>query len=326
MKNKEKEIDFLEDAAELSMWGQNILEVIDDTNIPYQYLPKHFRENIPEIIQKIILPNLQTRLRSSEKTIIMQEEVQRLKKIYSPEIMSVKKYASEYKDVTNEKILIQKKISEFVSEAIEKQSLDGVVAGKLLAKSDEIEPKYFAITSQAKLFTDYCYENVLSMQAGCLTEEEKWLLYSPSQVACYIQKELDTAEYFAGEGGVTLRLIANRYYNSDLDLAGKYLKNVKRRYQDVVFSNICIAREEQHLQTNRKIYFLLERKIPLASELDSILVMDHCFDKYLESKSCFLHDLFLKILMSESEGRNLGFDMSLGTLSETIIATINRHY
>lgn len=324
MENKELHSDYPN--HELNKWSQNILEVVDNTNIPYDYLPPNIRRNIPEIIKKVIIPNLQTKLRSSERTSIMQDEISRYKEIYRPEKTSVAEYISQYKKITNKKIALQKEMASIITTALNTNFLDKTQADKILTESDLLEPKYFAISSQAKVYTDFCQEKIFSSLGKQLSEEEKWLLITPSQIACYLQKELDVSEYFSENHNITKSTLENRYFNSDPYVAEEYLENNKKRYSDRSLVEIAEARIDHEIQTNRKIYFLLEKKIPLAKELDDISVMDHCFDKYLESKLCFLHDLFLKILLNQHDLSSFKFPNKIETLSTLITETINSKY
>lgn len=325
MENRENRL-FWPPKNELNQWSQNIIEVVDNTNIPYDYLPSNVRENISEIIKSIILPNLQTKLRSTENTSIMQEKISKYKEIYHPQKTPPSEFISQYKEITNKKISLQKEMALLIANAIETHSLDKTQAEKILHESDLLEPRYFAISSQAKVYTDYCQEKIFSSFGKLLSEEEKWLIITPSQTACYIQKELDLSEYFSGNHGITESTIEDRYFNSDPYLTEKYLNKHKAKYSGRSLDDITEARMDQKIQTNRKIYFLLERKIPLAKELDDISVMDHCFDKYLESKQCFLHDLFLKILLTQQDLSSFIFPEDLETLTSLIIETINTKY
>jgi len=57
--------------------------------------------------------------------------------------------------------------------------------------------------------------------------------------------------------------------------------------------------------------------------VDELLIIDNCFDKYIESKLCFLHDLFLKIYLINWISGNYNFELNYTNIKDSVELALN---
>src|SRR3989344_7320460 len=324
---------------------ENLDKVVKKINIPYAYLDFDIRGNINNIIDQFIKPNLQDALRSKKESSILGESIQAAMKKISPETLTIDKFLHNQKEIYIEKINLQDSIAKFLTETLENKNdislnKDDIVANglNLYKQSLDIEPVYFGYNSQIKKFIDYCDSEYFTEleRKQTIDGDERLLLLTPSQPSYYIKKEIDFAEYKISSeknrNDIKKSLI-ELYFNDDEAYFDNYFKNIifkngdffvdDKDQQREIQKNILAAKEQIHSFFVKKKYFLLERKIKNAKEVDELLVIDNLFDKYFESKSCFLHDLFLKIFLINWIDGKYDFRIENSTLENSIKSAIN---
>lgn len=300
----------------LNFEQENIDKIVQKTNIPYEYLDIDARANINNIINQFIKPNLQDALRSKENPSIFRKSIKEIIDDVSPEKLSTDMFLHNQKEIYVKKINLQYTIAKFLKETLKDR--DDVFSKKeevitnglnLYEQSLEIEPVYFGYNSQNKKFINYCDNEYFKEheENKLINDEERLLLLTPSQPSYYLKREVHFNEYkiSSKENRKDAKdFLIKLYFNDDWAYFDTYFKNTISKGGDFfiddknkrkeIQKNILAAREQFHNFFVKKQYFLLERKIKYARDVDELLIIDNCFDKYFESKSCFLHDLFLK--------------------------------
>ena len=329
----------------LNFEQENLDKVVKKINIPYVYLGIDIRGNINNIINRFIKPNLQDTLRSKKESSILGESIQEAMKEISPETLSIGKFLHNQKEIYIEKINLQDSIAKFLTETLENKNdislnKDDIVANglNLYKQSLDIEPVYFGYNSQIKKFIDYCDNEYFAEleRKQTIDGDERLLLLTPSQPSYYIKKEIDFAEYkiSSRKNRVNIKKsLVELYFNNDEAYFDNYFKNIifkngdffinDKLQQKEIQKNILAAKEQIHNFFVKKKYFLLERKIKNTKEVDELLIIDNLFDKYFESKSCFLHDLFLKIFLINWIDGKYDFRIENSTLENSIKSAIN---
>lgn len=329
----------------LNFEQENIDKVIKDLNIPYEYLSPEISGRIDYIINQFIKPSLQDALRSKKESSILGESIQDIMKDVSPEILPIDKFLYDQKEIYVKKINLQNAISKFLIETLKNKDdvfskKEDVISGglKLYEQSLEIEPIYFGYNSQNKKFIDYCDNKYFEEyeKNKLINNEERLLLLTPSQPSYYLKREIDFSEYKISpkENRKDVKdSLIKLYFNNDEVYFDNYFKNTINKNGDFfiddknrrkeIQKNIVAIKEQFHNFFVKKQYFLLERKIRYAKEVDELLIIDNCFDKYFESKSCFLHDLFLKIyLMNWIDGKS-DFNLNNSNMENSIKEALN---
>lgn len=329
----------------LNFEQENIDKIVQKINIPYEYLDIDARSNINNIIDQFIKPNLQDALRSKEKPLIFRESIKEVIKDVSPEKMSTGMFLHDQKEIYVKKINLQYVISKFLTETLKNKDdafskKEEVIANglKLYEQSLEIEPVYFGYNSQNKKFIDYCDNKYFEEyeKNKLINGEERLLLLTPSQPSYYLKRELDFNEYKISQKenrkDVKNSLLKS-YFNDDEAYFDNYFKNTISKNGDFfiddknkrkeIQKNILAVKEQFHNFFVRKQYFLLERKIKHARDVDELLVIDNCFDKYFESKSCFLHDLFLKSYLINWIDGKYDFNLDNSNMENSIKEALN---
>jgi len=254
--------------------------------------------------------------------------------------LTIDKFLHNQKEIYIEKINLQDSIAKFLTETLENKNdislnKDDIVTNglNLYKQSLDIEPVYFGYNSQIKKFIDYCDNEYFAEleRKQTIDGDERLLLLTPSQPSYYIKKEIDFAEYKISSrknrDNIKKSLI-ELYFNNDEAYFDNYFKNgdffIDDKFQQKeIQKNILAAKEQIHNFFVKKKYFLLERKIKNTKEVDELLIIDNLFDKYFESKSCFLHDLFLKIFLINWIDGKYDFRIENSTLENSIKSAIN---
>ena len=177
--------------------------------------------------------------------------------------------------------------------ATEQDSLDE--GANLYRQSLTIEPIYFAAGARSKDFIE-CY---LNGSLAYLSPQDRQTLLTTSSPPAYLRFAIDMGRYYHTSLDEDINPLKSRllklYFNND----EQYFQTCWGRYKnaDKPFPSedrLSDIEDQIRAQTIAKIYFLLERDFKHSQEIDELLVIDNCFEKYLEKKLCFLHDLFLK--------------------------------
>ena len=295
----------------IDRFGSNVEQVVTGINIPYSYLPVELREEIRWVVYEVVVPNLQNLLREGQLGNVLAEQIRVERQVFQPELVSPAEYLRITRQTYVEKIALQVKMADLIND-LTVGNLDNIEfkrkAFHLLAHSSKIEARYFALGSQVKQYVDYCIEKMDLGNRSCLSDEDIDLLTSPGLPSFFLVFEMDIAEYFMADETekvpIFLKLV-KKYFNNDDYFAHRTLEDLAQRFGrlgDADRKKIDDTRDKLKARWIRKVYLLLERKIPFAEELDEILVYDNCFDKYLESKLCFIHDLFFKICLIDISG------------------------
>ena len=329
----------------LNFEQESLDKIVQKINIPYEYLSPDISGRMDCIIDQFIKPNLQDALRSKKESSILGESIQGVRNDVSPETLPIDKFLHNQKEIYIEKINLQNNIRKFLTETLKNKNdislnKDCIMANglSLYKKSLEIEPLYFGYNSQIKKFIDHCDNEYFAEleKKQTIDNEERLLLLTPSQPSYYIKKEIDFIEYKISpkknRDNIKFFLI-ELYFNNDEAYFDNYFKNTISKNGDFfiddknqrkeIQKNILAVKEQLHSFFVKKRYFLLERKIKNAKEVDELLIIDNLFDKYLESKSCFLHDLFLKIHLINWADGNYDFRLENSNLENSIKSALN---
>jgi hypothetical protein len=322
--------------------GENDMDnLIEKINIPYPYLDEEVRGNIDNIFTEFIKPSLQDALRGDKDTEILQESIKEASDKIIPGSLAIDVFLRNLKSIYVDKINIQNNISAFLTETVGdgellSQKRDEITKRgiQLYDSSLQIEPLYFAYSSKIKEFADYC--NKIYFEKASITPDENLMLLTPSRPCYPIKREIDFSRYRICEKEDRPEFeqeLIKLYFNNEPLCFHKYMKKVMKRQSDFFTDDpgergeieVFISKNTGNLQSFyfKKLYFLLERKIPYAKEVDELLVIDNCFDKYLESKLCFLHDLFLKIYLIKWKEGQYGFKVDKKNLKEMIRMALN---
>lgn len=329
----------------LDLEQEHIDKVVQKINIPYEYLSIDMRGSVNNIVDKFIKPNLQDALRAKDKPTILRESIQNAMKAVTPEILSINKFLYNLKEIYIKKINLQNSISKFLTETlgdknnISSKKVDIVANGlNLYGQSLDIEPVYFAYNSQIKKFIDCCDNKYFEEceKNKIINHEERLLLLTPSQPSYFLQKEADFIEYKIStkENRNDIKnSLTKIYFNDDEVYFDNYFKNIiskegnffinDKKQQEKIQKNLLAVKEQFHNFFVKKQYFLLERKIKHARDVDELLIIDNCFDKYFESKVCFLHDLFLKSYLINWIDGNYDFHLDKSNMEKSILVAIN---
>jgi len=322
MKNKKfEEIEFSKDKIEenklieqidLGVNGNNLEELVEKINIPYEYLDNQIRERIDKIFFKIIKPSLQDKIRAHQEPRFLNKEFARKTDRIVPDKMDINVFHTNLKNIYVQKINSQNTIAIFLKETLKnrddlaKNRHDIVSRGMVLYnRALKIEPLFFVYSSKIKDFIEYA--NKKFFEQSLITHDENLMLLTPSQPTYFIKKEIDFMKYKISDREhrkeIEKKLI-RLYFNNEPLYFKKNLRDMIKREGDVFLINqkekesikkkIAQTKEIYQSFYNKKFYFLLERKTKHSKEVDELLIIDNCLDKYLESKLCFLHDLFLK--------------------------------
>jgi hypothetical protein len=328
------------DRLELGVRECQLEKLVENINIPYNYLNEEIRSNLGELVEKVIKPNLQNALRSNQRPKIFTQQIENVLKTVTPEKLSIDSFLNNLKKIYIEKINLQYTISKFLEKVLSnkdiliKQKNSVIIKGtELNNKSLRIEPLYFGYSSRIKDFVDYCDKNFF--ENSSLTQEEHLMLLTPSQPSHFIRKNNDFLRYKISDKKER-KIIENKlikiYFNNDPLYFKKYLDKLKKEgfvfitdegERSKIKENLQKEEEYFNLYHNKKLYFLLERHIKYAEEVDELLIIDQCFDKYLEDKLCFLHDLFLKIYLKKWIEGDLNFELNYENIEEIIKTAIN---
>jgi len=331
------------DNLDTGVAGNNIDTLVEKVNIPYSYLDEEIRGNINNIFTEFIKPNLQDALRMKKESKIFRKPIREALDKINPEKMSIDIFLKDLKSTYVEKINLQSTISDFLREFInrpeslsqiedkDKLTKQGI---KLYNKSLKVEPLYFAYSSKIKEFIEYCNKNYF--EKALVSSDDNLMLLTPSQPSYPFKKELDFSQYRISNKKDRLPIekkIIKFYFNNEPLYFNKYLKNILKKQPDFFTKDVNKKKEIQsyinktteNLQSFyiKKSYFLLERKILFAKEVDDLLMIDNCLDKYLEIKLCFLHDLFLKMYLIKWKGGDYKFRIDENNLEETIRMVLN---
>ncbi|MBI2310450.1 hypothetical protein HYU90_01310 [Candidatus Collierbacteria bacterium] len=320
-------------SLDLGKLGSRVEKWVETINIPYLYLPDFLRKDMPNVVRTYIQPIMQDMSRAGKLPLLMTEQIRSEKERLSPDKVSVGDYLSEnlrmYEEKVNLHFDIQQLILAWRSGAI--TDIDLVRQGiGLLDVASGVEPWHFAIGGLAKKYI----EKYMSLMPQDLPEDDFDLVMVTGIPCAYVTFEMDLREYLiSGETEKqTLRPgLMKRYFNDDplyFDMVvdrmsralGGYVndkiqrKEIRREIDDV--------RDAFRSRWVRKVNLLVERKVRFAEELDRLMVMDSCFDKYLEYKALFLHDLFLKMAILDLARKRKVFDLSPINLEERMKETL----
>lgn len=306
------------ESLEMGRLGSGIVDLIEQINIPYLYLPPEIRSRMTDIVRKVILPNLQDATRKGVEPATLKEAISAEKEKMNPDQMGMQEYIELVKRVNIDKINLQNEIAalnfSFLGGEVSEDDFISIGVS-LLQRSARIEPVFFASSAQAKKFVAYCMERISIDADGRFSEEELDLLTLPGMPAFYIAFDLDIREWLASTGKDKDRLenkLRRRYYNDDPTFSQSQLNILKTKYfsprnaseRKEVLVQITDIRDYLRSRWVRKVNLLSERKVRFSEYLDQLYLFDDIFDKYFESKLCFLHDLFLKIILVDlAEGK-----------------------
>lgn len=308
--------------------GNQTKELSELVNLPYVYLPDFMREDMSGVAKRYVEPLLQNLNRAGKQPVLMREQIAAEKERFSPDKLSVVGYISRCKRVYETRLNLYYQISLLMNSYwnAELSDTDLVTEGlTLLKKQPEIEPSMFALAALARKYIEKCME---IMPKRGLSEEELDLVTVMAIPSVYVSFELDMREYLASSEDERQQLkpgLMKRYFNDEeLYFArkvtemgrslGQLLSDSEERQQTL--DEINDVRDMFKSRWVRKVNFLSERKIPYAAELDEIMVMDNCFDKYLWYKAIFLHDLFLKMAMLDVVFKRKILDLTPENLGE----------
>lgn len=308
--------------------GAQTRELSERINFPYIYLPDFLREDMPSVAKRYVQPLLQDLSRAGKQPVLMKEQIAIEKERFSPDKLSIQDYIFQCKRVYEARLNLYYQISLLVSSYLnaELDDTDLVMEGLvLLRKQPEIEPSMFAL---AALAGKYIEKYVEMIPKKGLSREELDLLTVMAIPSTHVSFELDMREYLASGEEEKQQLkprLMRRYFNDEeLYFVRKvtemeeslrpFLSDPEKRQQTL--DEINEVRDMFKSRWVRKVNLLIERKIPYAAELDEIMMIDNCFDKYLRYKAIFLHDLFLKMAMLDVVSRRKVLDLTPENLGE----------
>lgn len=286
--------------------------LVESINIPYQYLTPQQRANIPEYYANIVKPNIQDALRNNQDIGQVLQECKRYQEIYIPKVTSFIDYKTFIKQSYSEKINWQYQISQLLDSVsqngFDKPSIDQALL--LLFQAEIIESKFFAASLQMKPYAEHFLARIEANKF--INTADLILIQSPVQPSAYMLKDIDI-QLLASDALDTeeTKKIQQKYFNNDpYYLAKAYSNNSldKIEINKLKIEKNRIMQEAQKRWVD-KTYLITERQMRGVADLDFLLMMDNCFDKYLENKLCFLHDIFLKISLMEEKFQGFkGFD------------------
>lgn len=307
--------------------GDQTKELAERINFPYIYLPDFLREDMPGVAKRYVEPLLQDLSRAGKQPVLMKEQIAAEKERFSPDRLSIRDYIYQCKRTYEARLNLYYQISLLMSSYwnLESDDADLVTEGlALLRKQSKIDPSMFALAALARMFSEKCME----MIPKGLSEEKLDLLLVMAIPSTYISLDLDMREYLASSKDEKQQLkprLMKRYFNDEElyfarkakemeESLGPLLSDPEKRRQ--ILDDINDVRGMFKSRWVRKVNFLAERKIPYAAELDEIMIMDNCFDKYLRCKASFLHDLFLKMAMLDVVSGRKVLDLTPENLGE----------
>jgi len=303
--------------------GDQAKELSERINFPYVYLPDFLREDMLGVARRYVQPLLQDLSRAGKQPVLMKEQIAAEKERFSPDKLSARDYIFQCKRVYEARLNLYYQISLLMSSYwnAELGDADLVTEGlALLRKQPEIEPSIFALAALARRYIEKYMEMI--PKEG-LSEEEIDLLTVMAIPSTFVSFELDMREYLASSEDEKQQLkpsLMKRYFN-DEELyfvrkvtkmeksLGQLLSDPEKRQQ--MLDKINDVRDMFKSRWVRKVNLLTERKIPYAAELDEIMMIDNCFDKYLWYKAIFLHDLFLKMAMLDVVSKRKVLDLTV---------------
>lgn len=307
--------------------GNQTKELSERINLPYVYLPDFLRKDMPGVAKRYVQPLLQDLSRAGKQPVLMKEQIATEKERFSPDKLSIRDYIYQCKRVYEARLNLYYQISLLTSSYwnVELGGADLVKEGlALLRKQSKIEPSMFALAALARKYIEKYMETI----PKSLSEEELDLLTVMAIPSTFVSFELDMREYLASGEDEKRQLkpgLLKRYFNNEElyfarkvtemeDCLRPVLSDPEKRQQTL--DKINDVRDMFKSRWVRKVNFLAERKIPYAVELDEVMVMDNCFDKYLWYKAIFLHDLFLKMAMLDVVSRRKVLDLTPENLGE----------
>lgn len=308
--------------------GNQTRELSERINFPYVYLPDFLREDMPGVVKRYVEPLLQNLSRAGKQPVLMREQIAAEKERFSPDKLSIWDYISQCKRAYEARLNLYYQISLLMSNYwnAELGDVDLVTEGlALLREQSKIDPSMFALATLARKYIEKYME---MMPKRGLTEEELGLVTVMAIPSVYISFELDMREYLISSGDERQQLktrLMKRYFNDEeLYFArkvtqmekslGQLLSDSEERQQ--TRDKINDVRDMFKSRWVRKVNLLAERKIPYAAELDEIMMMDNCFDKYLWYKAIFLHDLFLKMAMLDVVSKRKVLNLRVENIEE----------
>jgi radical SAM protein with 4Fe4S-binding SPASM domain len=285
------------DDFRLGKFGENARQLLLDSNIPYQYLPKDLRVQIPQISTNIIIPRLQQALRQGRKSEILENKIEEERDRLDPEKMSLENFVESLKDIYITKINIQKEIAYLLSLEEDEEKTSSRLED-LIEQSREIEPVFFAVSSRIKDFIKHWEDTVLKPRVKEANERNRFL--TPSIRPYHFW--LDQIENISPQEKVRL------FTNLDPIQEIKLPIGEKRETQP----------QPSFKPDPEKIYQLLERKVPNSELIDQLLIIDNVIEKFIEARTCFLHDLFATIYIQRRRESKPPFPSSQNELEEEI--------
>lgn len=312
---------------DLGKLGSRVEEWIEIINIPYLYLPDFLRRDMPKVVRAYIQPIMQDMSRAGKLPLLMTEQIRSEKERLSPEKVSVEDYLGENHRMYEEKVNLHFDIQQLILswQSGTTTDIDFVKRGMgLLKVASRVEPWHFAIGGLAKKYI----EKYMSLMPQDLPEDDFDLVMVTGIPCAYVTFELDLREYLISNETEKRALIPGlmkRYFNDDrlyFDVVVDRMSHALSGYvndktqRKEIRREIDDTRDAFRSRWIRKVNLLVERKVRFAEELDSLMVMDSCFDKYLEYKALFLHDLFLKMAILDLARKRKVFDLSPINLEE----------
>lgn len=306
--------------------GDQTRELSEMINFPYVYLPDFLREDMPGVARQYVQPLLQDLSRAGKQPVLMREQIAAEKEKFSPDKLPIRDYIFQCKRVYEARLNLYYQISLLMGSYwnTELGNVDLVTEGLvLLRKQPEIEPSMFALAALARKYIEKYTEMI---PKGGLSEEELDLLTVMAIPSTFVSFELDMREYLASGKDEKQKLkpgLLKRYFNNEELYFARKITEMEEGLKPVLgdpekrqqtLDKINDVRDMFKSRWVRKVNFLAERKISYAVELDEVMMMDNCFDKYLSYKAIFLHDLFLKMAMLDVVSRRKVLDLTVENL------------
>lgn len=291
--------------------GNQAKGLSEQINFPYVYLPNFLREDMSSVAKRYVQPLLQDLSRAGKQPVLMKEQVAEEKERLSPDRLTIRDYIFQCKRAYEGRLNLYYQISLLMGEYMDGKLSDIqlVTEGwELLRRQSEIDPTMFALAALARVYME---KYIGMIPTRFLSEEELDLIVTTAVPPAYVSFELDMREYLASsddEKQVLKPGLIKRYFNGEeLYFTRKVVEMEQKTEQSLsspekkqeILDKIHDVRDAFKSRWVRKVDLLAERKIPYAAELDEIMMMDNCFDKYLRFKSLFLHDLFLRIAIMD---------------------------
>jgi hypothetical protein len=290
----------------------------EKTMIPYNYLgSKAFKLEIDpyDIPEKVISPAVRDMVRSGRKPKVIDEGYfSEIVAKSTPEAISLSDYIHLLEQSLSAKIEIQQRISDELTHFSKFGILDREKAQALYEESRAIEAKFYAYGGLLKRFLDYYIEKL-----SYLNMEDQKLLITPSEIPAQVEKEflMSSLAMTSTSSDRSIQAATEIFYNGDERRCEEELRRYKERGRDYLDAQVVIYKKFQN-DTKRKNQFLIERKIRYAKEIDYLLNFDNRTEKMFDYKKCFLHDVFLKLVLDQTEDKLGRVEISEATIRRII--------